>query len=109
MIAFHGDPEIKKKYLERVRAHRRTDEIIKGKYWENGKGCAIGCTIHSNLHANYETELGIPRILAKLEDGMFEGLPNDYAMKWPEKFLDAIPVGADFIFCMAKICNMAFN
>jgi len=44
MIAFHGKPEIKEQYLARVRAHAAADEIIHGKYWEGGKGCAIGCT-----------------------------------------------------------------
>jgi hypothetical protein len=92
--AFHGKPEIKKKYLARVDRHRRADQIVKGQYWEDGKGCAVGCTLHSSNHASYETELGIPRILARLEDGIFEGLPNDEAMLWPGQFLEAIPVGA---------------
>lgn len=95
MIAFHGDEKIKQKYLDRVRAHKEADEIIKGKYWENGKGCAVGCTIHSGNHDSYETELGIPRLLAKLEDGIFEGLPDHLAKEWPEKFLSSIPVGAN--------------
>lgn len=37
MKAFHDDLKIKEKYLSRVRAHKRADEIIKGKYWEDGK------------------------------------------------------------------------
>jgi hypothetical protein len=45
LIAFHNDQKIKDKYLARVEAHRKADEIIKGKYWENGKGCAVGCTL----------------------------------------------------------------
>ena len=40
-------------------------------------------------------ELGIPRLLARLEDGIFEGLPFEVAKEWPEKFLEAINVGAD--------------
>ncbi len=42
MKAFKGKKEIKKKYLDRVIAHRKADEIVKGAYWENGKGCAVG-------------------------------------------------------------------
>jgi len=95
LIAFHGDKKIKAKYESRVRAHKRADQIIKGQYWENGKGCAVGCTVHSDSHAAYETELGIPRILARLEDGIFEALPNARALEWPGEFLNAIPVGAD--------------
>jgi hypothetical protein len=95
MEAFLGKTEVKNKYLSRVRAHREADELIKGKYWEHGKGCAVGCTIHSDEHSNYETLLGIPEVLARLEDGIFEALPNGAAMLWPERFLSAIEPGAD--------------
>lgn len=95
MKAFHNDAAIKEKYLNRVRLHAATDEIVKGQYWVNGKGCAVGCTIHSGNHSAYEDELGIPEIIAKLEDRIFEELPNESAMRWPLRFLEAIPVGAD--------------
>jgi hypothetical protein len=95
MISFHGNQEIKDQYLARVRAHAAADEIIKGFYWENGKGCAIGCTIHSSNHKDYETELGIPEWLAWVEDKIFEGLAKALAKQWPERFLFSIPVGVD--------------
>jgi hypothetical protein len=95
MEAFLGKQEVKTKFLERVRAHREADELIKGTYWEKGKGCAVGCTVHSDDHVAYETQLGIPQILALLEDGLFEALPNGVAMLWPERFLSAIQPGAD--------------
>ena len=101
-VAFRNDPKIKEKYLARVRAHRAADQIIKGKYWEDGRGCAVGCTVHSDSHTAYEKELGIPRILARLEDGIFEGLPNGKALAWPEAFLEAIPVGADLSLVWPK-------
>lgn len=101
MKAFHNDLKIKRKYLARIKAHAKIDELIKGTYWEKGKGCAIGCTIHSGDHASYETELGIPRRLALLEDVLFEGLPKNLAKKWPTRFLKAIPVGAD----LSKVWN----
>jgi hypothetical protein len=95
LLAYHGDPAIKAKYLARVAAHRAADEIIHGTYWEEGKGCAVGCTVHSASHAAYETELGIPRILARLEDGIFESMRNGDSMLWPERFLSAIEPNAD--------------
>jgi hypothetical protein len=95
LLAFHGDPKIKRRYLARVRAHRLADEIVKGRYWEDGKGCAVGCTVHSSNHASYESELGIPAWLAHVEDRLFEGMANDKAKEWPLAFLKAIPVGAD--------------
>jgi len=95
MISFHGDDAIKQKYLARVRAHAAADEIVKGVYWQGGKGCAVGCTIHSENHAAYQEELGLPEWLARLEDTLFESLPNDLAKTFPERFLIAIPVGKD--------------
>jgi hypothetical protein len=95
MKAFHGDKEVKRKYLARVSAHAKADEIVKGRYWENGKGCAIGCTIHSSNHNAYEKELGVPKWLAIVEDVLFEGMLMNSAQKWPEQFLKAINVGAN--------------
>lgn len=95
LIAFHGKKGIKEKYLSRVREHRKADQLIKGSYWADGKGCAVGCTVHSSDHLAYETELGIPSSIALLEDGLFERLPNGTAMAWPERFLSSINIGAD--------------
>ena len=95
MKAFHGDQSIKCKYLDRVRAHAAADEIVHGTYWENGKGCAVGCSIHSSNHMAYETELGIPVMLARLEDRLFEGMANGKSKQFPEAFLLAAKVGAD--------------
>lgn len=95
MLAFHNDPKIKAKYLRRVRQHAKLDQIVKGRYWQDGKGCAVGCTIHSAEHASYEIELGVPRALAYLEDRIFESLPNKHAMKWPVRFLSAVKPGVN--------------
>jgi len=43
MKAFHNKIEIKELYITRVRAHKEADELVKGKYWSDGKGCAVGC------------------------------------------------------------------
>jgi hypothetical protein len=95
LLAFHGKQEIKDKYIARLEEHYRADEIIKGQYWENGKGCAVGCTIHSGNHKAYEDELGIPTIIARLEDVIFEGLPNKDSKEFPLQLLKSINVGAD--------------
>ena len=95
MEAFHNDSLIKEKYITRLNEHYQADQIVKGKYWENGKGCAVGCTIHSSYHKNYESELGIPKNIAHLQDNIFESLPNNLAKEFPLQFLSAINVGAD--------------
>jgi hypothetical protein len=86
--AFHGDPTVKDKYLSRVKAHRDADQIIHGIYWEGGKGCAVGCTIHSANHSSYETKLGVPAWLAHLEDRLFEAMDNGRAKDWPVEFIE---------------------
>lgn len=95
LVAFHGDEKIKQKYLERVRGHRKADEIIQALTWSNGKGCAVGCTLHAYHHSAYEDELGIPVQLAVIQDGIFERLSLAEAKWFPERFLESIPVGAD--------------
>lgn len=95
MIAFHGDFKLKEKILKRLRDHYEADEIIKGQYWEGGKGCAVGCSVHSSDHMKYEELLGINYLIAHLEDSIFEGLPNEQAKEFPIQFIEAIPVGAN--------------
>jgi hypothetical protein len=93
MLSYHSDPAVKARYLARVEGHAAADEIIKGRYWEAGKGCAVGCTIHGGSHEDFELELGIPQMLAWLEDVIFEGLPNRLAKTWPGRFLSSIDPG----------------
>ena len=95
MLAFHGKPEIKQFYMDRVRKHREADELIQGTGWHRGKGCAVGCTLEEYDHNKYPVRLGVPVELARLQDSLFERLPKEDALAFPEQFLGAIPVGAD--------------
>lgn len=89
LIAFHNNPAIKAKLLSDLEEHARLDRIVHGRYWQNGKGCAVGCTLHSmgvkdgqtSDHSLYETKLGIPQVIARLEDRIFEGLGNGKAKR----------------------------
>jgi hypothetical protein len=105
--AFNGDPKTKEKYVARVKKHYDADEIIQGTYWENGKGCAVGCTMERNntgtpIHQRMENEIGVPRMVARLEDRIFEGLTNGDAKKFPLRFLKAINPGADLSMVAPK-------
>ena len=95
LIAYHGSEAEKTAIITQLNAHRAADEIIKGQYWQNGNGRAVGCTVHSCDHSLYESRFGIPHMLARLEDCIFEGLPNDKAKDWPIRFMSAVNVGAD--------------
>jgi len=101
--------ETKDKYIARVKEHQKADQIIKGQYWENGKGCAVGCTIEGSDHSKYETELGIPKEIAYLEDTLFENLPNELAMTFPLRFLEAVPINADLSKVIAKFVIWQFE
>ena len=91
--AYRGDHAVKAKHVGRMRAHQEADELIHGTYWECGKGCAVGCTVHSDNHAAYETELGMPEWLARLEDTIFENMSEAASCRFPLRLLSAIPVG----------------
>jgi hypothetical protein len=95
MHAFHDSQDLKDFYLARVRAHAAADRLIQGTGWERGRGCAVGCTLEAYDHGRYPIELGIPMVLAHLEDRLFELLPKAEAMTWPDRFLLAIRPGAD--------------
>ena len=95
MLAYHNDETIKVAIIAELRDHAANDRLVKRYFWKNGKGCAVGCTIKSGNHVEYETRFGIPQVLARLEDRIFEGLPNDVAMAWPVRFMSAIKPGYD--------------
>src|SRR5690606_25985304 len=74
--------------------------------FEEGKGCAVGCSLNSiaqikkigldcSEHNLYEEYLGVPEWLAKVEDTIFEGIPDKRRKTWPVEFGEAINEGAD--------------
>jgi hypothetical protein len=101
MRAYHNSEAIKQMYLNRVSAHEAADEIVQDQYWENGKGCAVGCTVHSDKHSDYPQLLGVPEELARFQDVIFGRLLPERAKAFPREFLTAINVGAD----LSKVAN----
>lgn len=95
LLAYHNDPALKAATIAEMASHREADRLVKGIYWKNGKGCAVGCLLKNDNHAEYERRFGIPQMLARLEDTIFEHLPDTDAMLWPERFLSAPKPGAD--------------
>ena len=109
MLSYKSNPKLKRMMVTEMKLHRKNDQIIKGTYSKmNGifKGCAVGCSIHSlnvrlkknlptNQHSIYESELGLPEWLARLEDFLFESLPDEEAKNFPVDLLTTIPVGVD--------------
>jgi len=107
MLAFENTVATKDQLIANLEAHAAADHFVKGRYWENGKGCAVGCSLidfggRPDNHGDYERLFGIPRILARLEDGIFEGLPIEDAKTWPLRFARAIRPGADLSLVWPK-------
>jgi len=102
--AFNNNQKLKDELIIQLENHYNADEIIKGQYWEHGKGCAIGCILHSNIHKDLE-KIGIPEWLGYLIDHLFEGLSNNQSKKFPIKFIKSISVGFDnWILLYHKLC-----
>ncbi len=109
LISFHGKQEIKDAKIADLKKHRELDNLMQKSYFDRDKqkGCAVTCTMFSpedfkslkvntsDIHGRYETQLGIPRIIARLEDRVFEGMPIDAAKEWPLTFIEAVPVGVN--------------
>ena len=83
------------KLRREVAAHVAADTIIQGIYWNESTqhGCFIGCLAHSNDPAVNETEYGLPVMVQRIAENIFEGLPADKA----KCFFAALPdaVGCD--------------
>ena len=98
MLSFHGKPEIKEQLIANLQSHAEADAFRQGLYFDDGKGCAVGCSLfdfgeETDDHSAYERLFGIPRVLARIEDGIFEGLSVEDSKWWPLAFSNAVPVG----------------
>lgn len=97
MQAYLNDEKLKDKTISDMELDIKAQRLVQGTYWNSKKqnGCFVGCVIRGDAHAKFELVLGIPRILARLADGIFEGLKYEDAKKFSVDFLQSIPVGAD--------------
>lgn len=88
------DAELAATVMAELEWHREQDAFVQGRYWSNGKGCAVGCLLKGDNHEEFPNAFGIPEILAHLDDRLFEGLPKADSVAWPEEFMGAcIKVG----------------
>lgn len=95
LLSYHGDPAVKRKYIERFAAHRAADAVVQGVAYRNGRGCFVGCTLEKYDHSRFPTELGWPVWLGRLAEAIFEGLPREEAPQFGTDLLAAVPEGVD--------------
>jgi hypothetical protein len=76
--------------LRRVVAeHIAADAVVQGNYWnrEQQRGCFIGCLAHSNDPSVPERTYGLPVMVQRIAEGIFEALPAEDA----RAFFAALP------------------
>ncbi len=101
MRAFEQTEVSQDQLLAALAAHREANRLVQEPYWAEGRGGAVGCSIHDfrpgseNEEDLYELIFGIPRALAWLEDSIFMNLAWEEARLWPERFVRAIRPGFD--------------
>lgn len=115
-LSYRGDPDLKAALVAEMADHARLDQLVQGDYLrQDGKGCAVGCTISGRLlaelgtvealeehvresggwHETWAQATGLPAWLGGLDDMVFEGLTVEQSKAWPVRLLDAVPVGVD--------------
>ena len=95
MLSYHNNPKLKEQLEKQMELHTINDEIIQNKYWEKGKGCFIGCAAHSDDPQILEDVYGIPLVLSRIAECIFESLPSKDAKTFPLEIVRSIPVGVD--------------
>ena len=81
----------------KVDAHLAADLLVQGEYYDanTGKGCFIGCLAHGNRPETLAAEYGIPLMLTRVLESIFEGLPMQDAAQFFHDIPRAIPEGRD--------------
>jgi len=80
---------------QQVAAHVAADSIAQGVYWDihDKRGCFIGCLAHSDDPGINEQTYGLPVMIQRIAESIFEKLPENEA----KAFFAALPdaVGCD--------------
>jgi len=118
MISFHGRQDLKDQLVSNLLEHQRLDHFQQGIYWDNitQKGCDMGCSIidfggdvKANVHQEYERIFGIPRIIPRLRDSIFEGLSVEDSTWFSLASTKATPVGKDLSLVWPKFAVWLLN
>ena len=77
---------------QRVAEHVAADSIIQGIYWDKGskRGCFIGCLAKRDDPSLNEATYGLPVMVQRIAENIFEGLTPDEAKEFFAAFPDAV-------------------
>lgn len=79
-----------------VQQHLEADAVMQGEYWQRdnnavgGRGCFIGCLAHDADTRVLERQYGIPRVLSRIAEAIFERLPIHEAKQFFRDIPEAI-------------------
>jgi hypothetical protein len=88
------------KLAAEVAAHVAADTIIQGDYWDGSKGCFIGCLAHGDNPAENEATYGLPVMVQRIAESIFEGLPADEAKAFFAALPDAVERDGKDLSCV---------
>jgi hypothetical protein len=77
---------------QQVAAHVAADSIAQGCYWDEyrKRGCFIGCLAHSDDPEINEQTYGLPVMVQRIAESIFESLPDDEAKAFFATLPDAV-------------------
>ena len=78
-----------------VAQHIAADAVVQGTYWENHKGCFIGCLAHSSDPRLVVERYGLTLQILLIAESIFEALPIGEAKQFFADFADAVDDGKD--------------
>ena len=108
MKAFTNTVITKEELVSELKRHQLADNFIRGQYFtEDGKGCAVGCSLESvsslkgielgdfDDHEKYEELFNLPESFALLTDKLFEGISLEKSKSFPVDVIEVINIGSD--------------
>ena len=106
MKAFEDTTITKAELITELKAHQVADNFVRGVYFEDGKGCAVGCSLESasrikglvvneSDHRLYEDLFGLPEYFALLSDKLFEGMSLEKSKSFPLEVIEAVNIGSN--------------
>ena len=84
-----------------VEKHIAADAVIQGDYWDGHRGCFIGCLNHSSDPYGAEKEYGLPIMVQRIAEAIFERLPAEDAPKFFAALPDAIGCDGKDLSCVS--------
>lgn len=108
LLSFRGDAALKATHVAQAEHHAEADMLMSGTYGTGAgaefRGCSVGCFAYDinrqtdelgNWHETVADARGLPEWLIRLQDSLFEGLPQAERAGFHVELARRIPVGVN--------------